>query len=583
MIPTISRDLKKAIHFGDLEEVKRLLKLSAKIPLSKNPFLFGGYILLKLAIGLRKKSIAKLLIKKGARINKKYSNGSYSPLHHAVCQKYTDIVELLAKEGAEVNDFAHNNITSLILTAFYSTLGIAKCLLKYGADIEVKLAKSNCPGSTVFNIACIYKNFELAKLLLKHNANVNSKNLCDSYPIVDSVARNSVVLTSLLLYNGAQANCTVSEKFIETSMDVSHSVTKRIKSLGNPTLLHIAIINQKVEIVELLIDYGANIHCRTKSFQRTPLMIAIEEYNPKIVKLLLEKGARIDIFDEEGMSPLQYLICNPKNLHERLSLDMLEEREAEKIEILELLKEARANPNEVLKSIGTKLTFVKTAATYGQRGIVQYLAMGNYLDYSLIDYSIVEAAKLNINLLSKEQINDEEFMKKIIFIYAEIEFCFVKYIIRGYYSNRPVKKELLATVRSKPVNEFWNHSNYLDNVRIVEHEICQCLESMKKDKVGDSNITFWHLLTSPWNRMIHHTCNRDVRELYIDNYKDNYPPYFYILKKRINDAVKRSKLLEKAAQEAFTLFKTLPFPCCQKILNYFSDDNLEKFCSFYSL
>ncbi|KAH0553588.1 hypothetical protein KQX54_002510 [Cotesia glomerata] len=58
----------------------------------------------------------------------------------------------------------------------------------------------------------------------------------------------------------------------------------RLYSLGeNPTLLHAAIVDHDVEMVEILINHGADIHYRTKSFKRTPLMLAIEENTPQIV------------------------------------------------------------------------------------------------------------------------------------------------------------------------------------------------------------------------------------------------------------------------------------------------------------
>ncbi|CAG5097969.1 Similar to ASB7: Ankyrin repeat and SOCS box protein 7 (Pongo abelii) [Cotesia congregata] len=248
---TLMRNLKTAIFFGDVKKVKKLLKSLAPIPLSKNPLIFGGYSLLKLAIKLRnRKEIAKLLIKKGARVNKKYCDESVPLLHIAIRKQHPDIVKLLVKKEA-------NKWSRCISNDKFITEEIEKY--------------SYC---TALDLSCIYQQLKMARLFLKLNDKPNSTPLFDSNSISIAVIRNLWKVVRLLLKYNAWANSTISKMTItHCSRYYSRVPQTRLNSLGeNPTLLHAAIVKNNVKMVELLINHGANIHYRTKSFKRTPLI-----------------------------------------------------------------------------------------------------------------------------------------------------------------------------------------------------------------------------------------------------------------------------------------------------------------------
>jgi len=66
--------------------------------------------------------------------------------------------------------------------------------------------------------------------------------------------------------------------------------------------LHYAIINQKFEIVKLLLDYGANINFKNRR-QDSALIMAIEYY-PIIVEYLISRGSDINTQNINGETPL---------------------------------------------------------------------------------------------------------------------------------------------------------------------------------------------------------------------------------------------------------------------------------------
>lgn len=70
------------------------------------------------------------------------------------------------------------------------------------------------------------------------------------------------------------------------------------------TALHLAALNNHVDIAELLINTGkANLDRQNVNLQ-TALHLAVERQHVQIVKLLVRKGANLNIPDKDGDTPL---------------------------------------------------------------------------------------------------------------------------------------------------------------------------------------------------------------------------------------------------------------------------------------
>uniref|UniRef100_A0A8C0H0H5 Ankyrin repeat protein n=1 Tax=Chelonoidis abingdonii TaxID=106734 RepID=A0A8C0H0H5_CHEAB len=82
---------------------------------------------------------------------------------------------------------------------------------------------------------------------------------------------------------------------------------------SNETLLHIAAANGRVAIIEYLINKGAKLDVKDKK-GRTPMHRAAEKGRDDAVKVLLQAGAyiytRFDAKDEKGQTALGYAISH---------------------------------------------------------------------------------------------------------------------------------------------------------------------------------------------------------------------------------------------------------------------------------
>jgi ankyrin repeat protein/serine/threonine protein kinase len=107
---------------------------------------------------------------------------------------------------------------------------------------------------------------------------------------------------------------------------LEYGANPNLKDVSGQTPLHLAIVDDKIEIVKLLLEYLVDYNLKD-NLGNTPLTLAIKKNRIEIVELLLQYGADVNLKDDEGRSPL-YLAIMDNN-----------------IRIVELLLRYGANPN----------------------------------------------------------------------------------------------------------------------------------------------------------------------------------------------------------------------------------------------
>lgn len=75
--------------------------------------------------------------------------------------------------------------------------------------------------------------------------------------------------------------------------------------INRTAALELAILSEQDEIVDLLIDRGADVN-RPGLGGDLPLTVAVRRGRPALMQRLLERGADVDRRDQRGMTPLEH-------------------------------------------------------------------------------------------------------------------------------------------------------------------------------------------------------------------------------------------------------------------------------------
>jgi len=217
----------------------------------------------------------------------------------------TSLKKYLERGGnPHTSDYIRNNyIRTYVLLSYavsIDNIKIVELLLKN--NINVNLKDDN--GLAPIHYACETDgeevNISILKLLIKHGANVNVKNNEGQTPIFSAIYMNKMDKVKLLIMKGANVN---------------------VENYEGITPLHEAVMDNdiNVSIVKLLIQNGANLNATTKYAKKTPLHNILkyqknQKKRSKLVKLLINHGAKLDVKNFKGDTPL----------HVSMDLDMID-------------------------------------------------------------------------------------------------------------------------------------------------------------------------------------------------------------------------------------------------------------------
>lgn len=228
--------------------------------------------------------IAKLLMRKGAYINKPNKHG-ISPLHVAAANNQSRIVNFLLQKHASPDQTNDNDgSTPLYIAAQNGALDVVNILLKHGTRINQACKNDK---TTAIYAATIAKQWEVVKVLLDHGAHHH-----------DEVMYDNSILSSVI--KAKQHD--LFSRLLDLGIDVNQVLKKNENSF-----LSLAIEAKDIFMVKTLLKLKANIH-HVLSSGDTALHVCVKTSNIDICKLLLEQGAKTNIFNKNGHTPLTLAI-----------------------------------------------------------------------------------------------------------------------------------------------------------------------------------------------------------------------------------------------------------------------------------
>lgn len=251
-----------------------------------------------------------------------------TPLHLAAGKGSRPVVEALLAAGANPRAKGRSGETPLHMAALAGKTDVVQLLLAKGLDINLADDKGQGP---VF-YAAGGGHTDLVKMLLDRKAlarGTGDMRIVAGTPLHDAARGGHVATMELLIARGVPLGA---EEFGRTAFQVAANegqvdalkllLSKGVKVDGivpqshEETALHFAAFQAHLAAARLLIDSGANVNAVDSGRGRTPLHQVVSngslnDERRAILVLLLDKGAKVDVRDKEGKTPLALALEYP--------------------------------------------------------------------------------------------------------------------------------------------------------------------------------------------------------------------------------------------------------------------------------
>ena len=303
-----------ACRTGQSESVKFLLEEGANVNVTKP----DGNTCLHVAVkGNCNKEALQKCIENGTSINAMNNEGK-TALIFACESAQTGSVALLLKEGGDPNISDAYGFTSL-----HSAV-VACCTNETLHEIinhQVNIDAQNNNGRTALWIACIFRQQETVKILLKAGSNSNIADHEGHTSLSAAVFGNcSKNIIRTMIKHGANVNATNKESVTalmlaskEGNVDamnilINAGADQTFEDDDGNTWINYAIHGDcKKEVFQSIIDLGTDVNAMNK-FNVTALMMACEKGNVDAINVLINAGANMAIKDADGDTWIHYAI-----------------------------------------------------------------------------------------------------------------------------------------------------------------------------------------------------------------------------------------------------------------------------------
>jgi ankyrin repeat protein len=261
-------------------------------------------------------------------------------LQMAVFEGDLEEARRLLKAGANVHAMNDYGVNAMQLAADSANTELIALLLKAGADPE----SPNADGETALHLVARAGNVEAAKLLLKAGAKVDPReNFGGQTPLMWAAARRHPEMVELLASKGANVNARSTIRDYRR-VATAESRAKALDRGGFTPLLYAARENCR-ECVDILIRHKADVDLGDPT-DVSPLSVAMLNANWDIAKRLVEAGADVNHWDWFGRAPLHIAVENMRIANNANPLDVDHPNEATGKELVKMLLDRGANPNQ---------------------------------------------------------------------------------------------------------------------------------------------------------------------------------------------------------------------------------------------
>lgn len=273
-----------------------------------------------------------------------WSGDGTTPLHLAVYRDDVALTQKLIAEGADVRATNTYGSTPMSEAAVVGNVEVIKALLDAGADVESRGAD----GQTALMVIARSSNVSAARMLIKHGANVNARETWrEQTALMWAAAESQPEMVNELIRSGADLDAR--SHINDWSREVSAEPRIQWRPAGGFTALLYAARQGCLACVRHLVEGGAKVDLGDPKGV-TPLLMAITNFNFDVAAYLLLEGANPNQWDYWGRTALYATVDLNTLPHggwpDRPSLD-----ETTPLQLAQLLLAAGANPNLQLKLV----------------------------------------------------------------------------------------------------------------------------------------------------------------------------------------------------------------------------------------
>lgn len=322
--------LHKACRNDNYEIVDLLIKFGSDIN-AKNKYLETP---LHLAVQFKNEEIAQKLLFENANPNALNKN-KVAPLHLAASRGTTETLNILLDHGAKINISDENGAKPIHHAVKSGKKEIIRSLLNSGASlVECDDRKNN-----VLHYACNKGDDELVSFILRHMTINNSRNIYKETPLHFAAANCSPKSLRLLLDDGydidlvdanGQTPIDIAKiKNKSENLDFLLNYKRSNEYINNYSSfdLHRAVCNNNYQYLYEKVN-SKNVN-KLDYFGKSLLYYAIINGFLRIVKLLYNRGAKIDLIDDQNQTGLLIAVYS------------------EEVDIIKYLLSKKANVNEI--------------------------------------------------------------------------------------------------------------------------------------------------------------------------------------------------------------------------------------------
>jgi len=254
--------------------------------------------------GNRKAALEK--IRAGADVNEAQPDGT-RPIHWAVYRVDYELLDALLARKAKVDVANEFGATPLAEAAKLGDSRLVKKLLDAGAAPEA----ANADGQTALMLAIKTGELPVVEMLIKAGANVNAvEKFHNQTPLMWAAAapKNAGEITKMLLAKGASVKARALA--YDWPSQITSEPRAQYRPVGGLTALLYAAREGCYDCVEALLTAGADPNVPTPEAV-TPLMLALDNDQTSVAKLLLDRGANPNLWDWWGRTAL-YIVIDRK-------------------------------------------------------------------------------------------------------------------------------------------------------------------------------------------------------------------------------------------------------------------------------